>query len=126
MTPGRPLRDPGRELALLRDAVADLGAGDLAFVDHALQRLTDEHDLDDDALAQLGFEPLLSALEDRAADIGACGVLALEALDAESDLSEPMREHLRIVVHVSIALGAYSYQAMTIARLDLAEKGQRS
>lgn len=126
MTPGRPLRDPGRELALLRDAVADLGVGDLAFVDHALQRLTDEHDLDDDALAQLGFEPLLSALEDRAADIGACGVLALEALDAEPGLSDTMRDHLGSVVHVAIALGAYSYQAMTIARVDLGHSGEAS
>jgi hypothetical protein len=114
----RPPRDPARELAWLQEAVVELGVGDAVFVDHALRRLALEREFHG---GEMGLARLLATLEERAADIGAFGVLALEALASEPDLSDLMRDHVSAVVHAAIVLGAYSYQALTIARLDLGE-----
>ena len=120
LMPRQPRRDPARELAWLHEAVRDLGIGDAAFVDHALRRLALGQELYGDRWTELGFDRLLGELEEEAVDIGAWGVLALQALETDPCISDAMRDHIALVLHVAIAFGACSYQAITIARQDLA------
>jgi hypothetical protein len=115
-------RDEARERLWLEDAVANLGTADTKFVEHALRRLAVGQELYGDRWAGLGFERLLSELEEEAADIGAWGVLALQAVQTDPNVSDVMRDHIWLLVHVAIALGAYSYQALALVRGDLEQR----
>ena len=86
------------------------------------RRLAVGQELYGDRWAGLGFERLLSELEEEAADIGAWGVLALQAVQTAPNVSDVMRDHIWLLVHVAIALGAYSYQALALVRGDLEQR----
>lgn len=117
-----PAREPSRELLWLLRAQASAGA-ESGFTDHAVRRLAAGQELHGDRWADLGFERLLTELEDQAADIGAWGVLALQVVEADPNISDVMRDHIGLLVHVAMALGAYSYEALTLARSDLEQPG---
>jgi hypothetical protein len=112
-----PARDPARELLWLE--LAEASAGHAGFTDHVLARLAAGQHVYGDEWAGLSFDRLLTELEEEAADIGAWGVLALQKLAANPDVSDAMRDHIAIVVHVAIAMAAYAYQALKLAREDL-------
>ena len=98
MTPAR--RNAPQEKAWLRRAAADAGAAD--FADHAIARLEDGAVAYGDRWAELGIGRLVTELVEEAADLGAWGVLAFQALELEGGLNEASRVSLGGRLHAAI------------------------
>jgi hypothetical protein len=109
-------RDPERELAWLESATADLGEAGAAFVEHARRRLSLGEEAYGDAWAGRTVEQLVDEMVEETLDVGAWGVLALQALELDTTITSMNRTHVATVIHAAVAIAARSHQALTIAR----------
>jgi hypothetical protein len=104
-------RDLHREHAFLLDA--NRGPG--AFVVHVEERLAAGEDTFGDSWMWIGIRRHLTELLEEAADLGAWGCLADQALDRENDLSDLHREQLRSVLVVAARRGASAHGVLSNA-----------
>jgi hypothetical protein len=111
-------RDVAREGAWLQRA--EQRAGLSAFAEHAARRLAAGETAYGDRWVGLGLERLLRELREEAADLGAWGVLALQALDRAPSVPGPTRERLARSIYTAIVWGAHAHRALVIAQRDLA------
>ncbi len=111
-------RQEARELLWLE--LAELDAGASGFAEHAIRRLAEGERLYGSHWAELGLERLVDELLEEAADLGAWGVLALQALEAlelhEPNLDGPRGELIATALRAAILWGAFGHRALTIAR----------
>jgi hypothetical protein len=117
-------RDVRKEKGWLHQA--ELAAGASGFVDHALERLDAGDGLYGDRWTQLGLQALVGELLEEAADLGSWGVLALEALEQEQGFEDAERDFIETTLRAAILWGAYSHQALELARCHLRAPGTRA
>jgi hypothetical protein len=105
----RPLRDLDREQRFLLDAAH----GHEPFVEQATARLEAGEEPFGDSWAWIGIRKHLRELLEEAADVGACAVLADQALRYEQGLADVDRERIRTVLALSARRGAQAHEALT-------------
>lgn len=106
----RPTRNRSLERACLKPARSP------EFATHALDRLASGEILYGSRWTELGVSRLLDEILEEAADIGAWGVLALQALDVE--VACPVtRMTVAELIEVAIAAGALAHRALTSAAI---------
>lgn len=104
-------RDHGAERTWLIAAERAAGAGH--FTTHALRRLDAGQAAYGDRWATLGLHRLVHELLEEAADLGAWGVLALEALERDAaSLSDTQRRRLEGLLHAAIVAGARAHREL--------------
>lgn len=117
---GRPRREESRERLWVEHA--ELDAGRSGVVEHALMRLAaGERAYGDDRWATVTLDELLGELSEEAADIGAWGALALEALERSRGGLD--RGVIAARVYAAILWGAYAHLEIVHARLELKNGG---
>jgi hypothetical protein len=125
MTANRPskraqIRDLVRERRWLEDA--EHNSSPSGFAAHAQERLADGQRLYGDRWAEESLAALLTELQEEAADLGAWGVLALQALshaERTQHLDDPSRAKLYVVrssLSAVVVLGAHAHYALVVAQ----------
>jgi hypothetical protein len=117
-----------RDLATERDCLqrAELKAGRSGFAEHAVNRLAAGAATYGDRWATLGVARLLIELTEEAADLGAWGVLALQALERDDTLPRTSRARLGARLERAIACGARAHRELQRARLELERAARNS
>jgi hypothetical protein len=112
-------RDPARELLWLLRAEGSVDASEVSagFTRAALARLG--HSVSDQVPAVSRLEPIIGQMERAAADLGAFGVLARQAVELDELPSDAEREFIATTLHLSMAFGAYAYHAIALTRRHL-------
>jgi hypothetical protein len=113
-------RDLTCERRWLEDAEHDSSPS--GFAVHAQERLRDGQRLYGDRWADESMATLLTELREEAADLGAWGVLALQALshaERTRHLDDPSRAKLTVVrssLSAVVVLGAHAHYALLVAQ----------
>ena len=113
------IRDLCSESAWLEDA--EINSSPSGFAAHAQERLRDGQSLYGDRWAGESVAALLTELQEEAADLGAWGVLALQALsraERTQDLDGPSRAKLSVVrssLEAVVVLGAHAHYVLFVA-----------
>lgn len=110
-------RNTQAERAWLLSAAGAAGAQHYAT--HALRRLTAGQATYGDRWTSLGLDRLVLELLEEAADLGAWGVLALQALDADPALSEAVGPAIATRLHEAITAGARAHRELELAQSHL-------
>jgi len=110
------VRDIARECCWL--ATAELDAGALGFARGVGRRLAVGEELYGDRWAVLGIPKLIDELSEEALDLGAWGVLALQALE-QQELAENHRERVATRLRATILWGAYAHSELGRASSEL-------
>jgi hypothetical protein len=105
----------GRDLARETRFLTEGARGDRPFIDDAQARLAAGEDTFGDSWMWIGIRRHLTELLEEAADLGAWGCLADQALDRENDLSDLHREQLRSVLVVAARRGASAHGVLSNA-----------
>lgn len=113
--PASPRRDESRERFWLERA--ELGAGRSGFAAHALMRLAAGEDAYGYRWRDTPLDELLAELTEEAADLGAWGVLARQALEHQTWASDGDRIARRL--HAAIHCGAQAHLELVRARREL-------
>lgn len=111
------LRDHRAERAWLIEAERAGGAS--AFAGQTLLRLDAGETAYGDRWAKLSLGRLIDELAEEAADLGAWGVLALQALRRHEFRDEPAAAALATRLHGAIVAGARAHRDLELARTDL-------
>lgn len=98
---------------------AEAVAGRSGFAEHARNRLAAGELAYGNRWAELELADLLVELCEEAADLGAWGVLALQALDLDRTLSELGRPTIAARLHGAILTGARAHHELERARTEL-------
>lgn len=99
---------------------AEIDAGAASFAAHAIARLDAGASVYGERWAELGVERLITELAEEAADLGAWGVLALQALELKQALSAAARAAIASRVHAAILAGGRAHRELERARDELA------
>ncbi len=118
----RQLRDPKREDDWL--SLAELRAGRSGFTEHALMRLAAGERAYGDRWAARTVDELLGELTEEAADLGAWGVLALQALSAKDAAGGRRSRRVAEQLEAAITCGAEAHSLLIQARRALAERDE--
>lgn len=110
-------RDPRAEQRWL--VVAELSAGQSGFTRHALMRLDAGQQAYGEGWTARPVDELLGELAEEAADLGAWGVLALQALEL-GRLDRTVRARIADLLRDAILAGAQAHRALVDARRELA------
>jgi hypothetical protein len=113
----------GRDLARETRFLTEGARGDRPFIDDAQARLAAGEDTFGDSWMWIGIRRHLTELLEEAADLGAWGCLAEQALERENDLSDLHREQIRAVLTTAAHCGAQAHAALTRARTSLEKYG---
>jgi hypothetical protein len=89
------------------------------FAAHALDRLAAGEDVYGDRWTTLGADRLLVELLEEAADLGAWGVLPLQALEHDPELPPVVRDRVATGVRGAILCGAHAHATLERARVEL-------
>jgi hypothetical protein len=108
-------RDGSRERPWLE--LAELSAGRSGFLEHALMRLAAGEHAYGNRWAHMGLDHLLRELTEEAADIGAWGVLALQALEHHPSAHDVDR--IARQLHAALLWAAYAHLELVLARREL-------
>lgn len=110
-------RDQRLERAWLTEAARAGGAP--TFAEQALLRLADGESAYGDRWAELSLARLIDELAEEAADLGAWGVLALQALRRDAPPDDPVGAAIASRLHGAILAGARAHRDLDQARADL-------
>ena len=116
LSPTPLVRSQAGELAWLESA--ELQAGASGFAEHVSDRLSAGDVRYGSRWTSLGLARLLDELREEAADLGAWGVLALQALEHQ-DHPECRRKRIADRLHAAILAGAEAHFALEAGRLEL-------
>lgn len=94
--------------------VAERQAGGSGFADHAERRLEAGERAYGHRWTEVGLPTLLAELLEEAADLGAWGVLALQALEAEPTLGAAERDLVEVALNAALMWGAFAHKALVI------------
>lgn len=109
-------RDEPRERHWLEHA--EMQAGRSGFSRHAAHRLAAGDHAYGDRWARRELAELLAELSEEAADLGAWGVLALQALELQH-LPNLVQRQIADRLHATIRLGAHAHRELVRSRLEL-------
>lgn len=102
--------------------IAELHAGQSGFARHALARLAAGQLAYGDQWATRAPDELLRELTEEAADVGAWGVLALQALERDHNLDAHTRRRVCRDLEATLLDGARAHEALVTARRTLADR----
>jgi hypothetical protein len=113
-------RDERRERCWLE--AAELRAERSNVAAHANRRLAAGERAYGNRWTELGVVRLLTELAEEAADLGAWGVLALQALEHDTGIRTTQRDAIANALHDAILYGAHAHAALTRARAATPER----